>query len=48
MQRGMCGLRKLYESGASDRVIGTVVCVCEFVSLELLFYKGVFVFEGCV
>ena len=25
-----------------------MVCVCEFVNIELLFYKGVFVFEGCV
>ena len=48
MQRDMCGLRKLCASGVSDRVVGTVVCVCEFVSLGLLFYKGVFVFEGCV
>ena len=30
------------------RAVGIVVCVREFVNLELLLYKGVFVFEGCV
>ena len=48
MQRGLRGLRKLCASGVSNRVVGTVVCICEVVKLELLFYKDVFVFEGCV
>ena len=48
--RVMCSASLLARSLAlwlcQRRVVETVVCVCEFVNLELLFYKGVFVFVG--